>query len=131
MEQAWIDSWHAVIESPDADALDRLLDDDVVFWSPVVHSPQRGKAITSMYLMAAATVLGGDGFTYVREVAHGDTAVLEFTNEIEGIHINGVDMIRFNDDGRIVEFKVMVRPLKAIQLLHRMMGEMLAQMQSA
>jgi hypothetical protein len=87
---------------------------------------QRGRDITFKYLLSADKVLGGPGFTYVGEW-RGDTgAILEFENEIDGIKVNGVDMITFGDDGRITHFKVMVRPLKAINLLHRLMGEQLA-----
>lgn len=122
-----LERWHAYMESGDPQALADMLDDDVVFESPVVHTPQRGKEITFKYLMAAAKVLGGPGFTYVGEW-HGDhSAILEFENQIDGIKINGIDMIWWNKEGRITRFKVMVRPLKAINLLHQMMGARLAQ----
>ena len=124
---AMIARWHRFIESNDPAQLDELLDDDVVFESPVVHTPQRGKPITTKYLLSAGKVLGGPGFTYIGEW-HGDnSAILEFTNVIDGIALNGVDMIWWNDAGRITRFKVMVRPLKAINMLHQKMGEMLAQ----
>jgi hypothetical protein len=123
--------WHAVVESRDPAGLDRLLSDDAVFHSPVVHTPQRGKAITTMYLAAAVQVLGGEGFTYVREVVGERDAALEFTVTIEGIVINGVDMFHWNEEGRIDDFKVMIRPLKAVNLLHRMMGQMLEQLAPA
>lgn len=122
---AGIARWHKLVESRDESGLDELLADDVVFHSPVVHTPQRGKKLTRMYLSAAVMVLGGDSFRYVREVVQGGHAILEFETEIQGIHINGVDMIRFNDEGLIEDFKVMVRPLKAIQLLHQMMAAQL------
>jgi ketosteroid isomerase-like protein len=121
-----IKKWHEYFAEHKIEQLDALLADDVVFLSPVVHTPQEGKPITMKYLSAAASVLGNGSFKYVREVVDGDTAVLEFTNEIDGIAINGIDMIRFNDAGQITEFKVMVRPLKAIQKIHQQMGEMLA-----
>jgi hypothetical protein len=98
-----------------------------VFESPVVHTPQRGRDITFKYLLGADKVLGGPGFSYVGEWRSDSGAVLEFENVIEGIRINGVDIITFGSDGRITHFKVMVRPLKAINLLHRLMGEQLAQ----
>lgn len=120
-----MEKWHAYINSHDKEALSELLTDDVVFYSPVVHTPQEGKDITMLYLNSAGEVLGDDNFEYVREVIDGNSAVLEFTNEIEGIQINGVDMIRFNNEGKIVEFKVMIRPLKAVNKLHQKMGEML------
>jgi hypothetical protein len=119
-----IERWHEIVKTRDLSGLDSLLAEDVVFHSPVVHTPQRGRELTTMYLTAALHVLG-EGFRYVREVVGERDAVLEFVTEVEGIHINGVDLVRWNDDGRIVDFKVMVRPLKAINLLHRKMGEML------
>ena len=123
-----LEKWHAIVQSGDAEELAAIIADDCVFYSPVVHSPQRGKDITLMYLTAAMHVLVGDTFEYVREVSSGNNAVLEFTTENEGIFINGVDMIQWNDDGRITEFKVMVRPLKAINLLHGQMRDMLEQL---
>lgn len=120
-----VKKWRAFMKSHDAEELSDLLADDVVFYSPVVHTPQVGKDITLLYLSSAGKVLGDDKFQYVREVIDADSAVLEFTNEIDGVQINGIDMIRFNDDGRIVEFKVMIRPLKAINIVHKKMGEML------
>jgi hypothetical protein len=120
-------AWHRIVQGRDGDALQALLSDDVVFHSPVVHTPQRGREITFKYLASAEQVLGGPGFKYVGEWRSDNGAVLEFVNEIEGVTINGVDIITFSDDGtQIVRFKVMVRPLKAINLLHRLMGEQLA-----
>jgi len=119
--------------------LDELLHDDVVFYSPIVYTPQRGKAVTSLYLGAAGATLGGEpaskddagtgdggpstggGFRYTKEVLAGDTAVLEFETSIGGTYVNGVDIIRFDDAGRIVEFRVMVRPLQAVEAVHRVM----------
>lgn len=120
-----IEAWHEMLETRDYTALDRILDDDCVFHSPVVHTPQQGKAITEMYLQAAASVLLESDFRYVREVRGERDAVCEFTAVIDGISINGVDMISWNDEGRITDFKVMVRPLKAMNLLHRLMGALL------
>ena len=117
--------WHQVIESRDASLLDDLLADEVVFHSPVVHTPQRGKPITRMYLTAAMHVLMQGEFRYVRELVDGNEMVLEFETELDGITINGVDMIRCNDAGQITDFKVMVRPLKAIQKIHELMAGML------
>ena len=122
---AAVAGWHAVLASKDPDALDALLADAVVFHSPVVHTPQRGKTLTRMYLQAAMRVLGDADFRYRREVVQDHHAVLEFTACIDGIEINGVDMIEADADGRIIDFKVMVRPLQAVNLLHRKMGEML------
>jgi hypothetical protein len=114
--------WHAYMQADDPAILDTLLDDEVVFESPVVHTPQRGKAITTAYLRAAAVVLGNPSFRYLNEWRAERSAVLEFACEIDGISLNGVDMISWNAAGRITHFKVMVRPLKAINLLHQMMG---------
>jgi hypothetical protein len=118
--------WHKIVKSRDPAGLESLLADDVVFVSPVVHTPQRGKAITLKYLSAATVVLGGDQFRYVGEWFAENSAVLEFVTAIDGIEINGVDIIGWNADGEIDRFKVMVRPLKAINALHQTMGAKLA-----
>jgi hypothetical protein len=122
-----LDKWYDYTKSHDRAALWDMLDPEAVFESPVVHTPQRGRDITFKYLLGADKVLGGPGFSYVGEWRSDSGAVLEFENVIEGIRINGVDIITFGSDGRITHFKVMVRPLKAINLLHRLMGEQLAQ----
>jgi hypothetical protein len=122
-----LDKWYDYTKSHDRAALWDMLDPEAVFESPVVHTPQRGRDITFKYLLGANKVLGGPGFSYVGEWRSHTGAVLEFENVIEGIRINGVDIITFGSDGRITHFKVMVRPLKAINLLHRLMGEQLAQ----
>ena len=116
-----------LLKSHDRAALWDLLHPDAVFESPVVHTPQRGRDITFKYLASAEKVLGGPGFGYVGEWRSDNGAVLEFETEIDGIKLNGVDIITFADDGSLItHFKVMVRPLKAINLLHRLMGEQLA-----
>lgn len=120
-----IEKWHQLLATRKTSMLNDLLADDVVFYSPVVHSPQKGKALTSMYLGAAFHVFFNDSFHYVREVIGEQHAVLEFKTTISGIEVNGVDMISWNEEGEIIEFKVMVRPLKAINLIHQMMQEML------
>lgn len=124
-------AWHQLVKSQDATGLNDLLADDAVFHSPVVHKPQVGKAITQKYLAAAFQVFFNDSFRYVREVKGEHDAVLEFMVEIDGISVNGVDMIKWNDEGRIVGFKVMLRPLKAVNLIHQKMGEMLQAAASA
>jgi hypothetical protein len=118
-------SWHELLRTRDPRGLDALLADAVVFHSPVVHTPQQGKAVTMMYLGAALKVFVNDTFRYVREVSAGREAVLEFQVEIEGLTVNGVDMLRWDEEGRIVDFKVMVRPLKAVNLIHGKMAELL------
>ena len=116
-------AWHAYMASGgDADLLAAQLADDCVFHSPVVHTPQAGKAKVMLYLLSAAKVLGNDSFSYVREIVDGNDALLEFTCEIDGIKINGIDLIQFDDAGKIKDFKVMVRPLKAVNKLWEMMA---------
>ena len=121
-------AWHALLQSRDPQALDDLLADDVVFHSPVVHTPQRGRTITALYLKGAMNTLNNGHFRYVREIVGEREALLEFVTEIDGVHINGIDLVRWGDDGRIVDFKVMVRPLKAVNALHQAMGRMLQQL---
>ncbi|EAQ28519.1 hypothetical protein NAP1_13008 [Erythrobacter sp. NAP1] len=119
-------NWHAVIEGGSTrDALAQIIREDAVFHSPVVHTPQEGRAIVVAYLAAAGQTLGNDTFHYLREVADGDTAVLEFACEMEGIKVNGIDMITFDEEGMIKDFKVMVRPLKAVNKVWEMMGRQL------
>ncbi len=127
MADSPIRAWHRLIEARDASGLDDLLAEDAVFHSPVVHTPQKGKALVKMYLSAAVMVLGNSEFAYVREVVGESDAMLEFTSEVNGIHVNGVDMIHWNADGQIDDFKVMIRPLKAVNLLHGLMKQMLGQ----
>jgi hypothetical protein len=118
-------AWHELVRTRNAKALDALLADNVTFYSPVVHTPQIGKAITLQYLSAALRVFFNESFRYVRELTGPNDAVLEFQVEIDGIAVNGVDMIKWNDEGKIVEFKVMIRPLKAINLIHQKMAALL------
>ncbi|MGQ7830368.1 nuclear transport factor 2 family protein [Altererythrobacter sp. Z27] len=118
--------WHEVIDGgSDPAALAAIMRDDAVFHSPVVHTPQVGKPIVVAYLTAAGATLGNGSFTYVREVVGEDTVVLEFTTEMDGIHVNGIDMITFDEEGLIKDFKVMVRPLKAINKVWEMMAAQL------
>jgi len=128
MIQDTVAAWHTLLKTKDAAGLDAILADNVVFYSPVVHTPQEGKLITTLYLTAALHVFVNDSFKYLREVVSDNNAVLEFMTVIDGITVNGVDMLTWGTDRRITEFKVMVRPLKAINLIHRMMGEMLEKM---
>jgi ketosteroid isomerase-like protein len=120
-----IATWHRLVRERHVQGLDALLADDAVFLSPVVHRPQVGKAITKKYLAAAFQVFFNDSFRYVRELQDAHDAVLEFEVLLDGIAVNGVDMIKWNDAGQITEFKVMLRPLKAVNLIHQKMGEML------
>lgn len=128
MADTVMDRWHKVIETRDADLLNALLAPDAVFESPVVHKPQLGREITAKYLLAAFSVLNNDSFRYLGRWDADGSSVLEFATELDGITINGVDMIHWNDAGQITNFKVMVRPLKAINMVHQKMGEMLMNM---
>lgn len=144
---AVVRKWHEFLRGERPDALDELLDDDVVFYSPIVFSPQKGKAVTALYLFAATQALPGDAsaetgdetgdgipgasFRYTKQILSGDTAVLEFETTIDGLYVNGVDIIRCDDEGRIVEFRVMIRPLQAVNLVHRQMAAMLERIADA
>ena len=118
--------WHRYLAGELPGALDALLADDVVFYSPVVYTPQRGKTTTTQYLEAASRTLVGGAFEYTKRVLAGDTAVLEFETTVDGRYVNGVDIIRCDDAGRIIEFRVMMRPLQGIQAVHEQMGRLLA-----
>ena len=119
--------WHQFVATQDTDVLSQILAEDCVFYSPVVHSPQEGRDLTLMYLTGAMHVLQ-DGFHYHKEVIDGSQAVLEFVCEVDGLQVNGVDIISFNEAGEIAEFKVMLRPLKAINAVHEKMRQMLEQL---
>jgi hypothetical protein len=133
--------WHAYLRGELAGGLDELLDDEVVFYSPIVFTPQRGKQITSLYLQAAAQTFPGDAaksspedtgpggsFHYTKTVLGDHTAILEFETSMEGKYVNGVDIIRCNEEGRIIEFRVMIRPLQAVNLVYQQMAAMLESM---
>jgi hypothetical protein len=133
--------WHAYLRGELAGGLDELLDDEAVFYSPIVFAPQRGKQITSLYLQAAAQMFPGNGaksspegtgqggsFHYTKTVVGDNTAILEFETTMEGKYVNGVDIIRCNEAGRIIEFRVMIRPLQAVNLVHQEMAAMLESM---
>lgn len=126
MSQHPIEVWHHLVKANDPSGLDSLLAEDVVFISPVVHTPQHGRALTKGYLSAAFQVLFNPAFRYVREIVGDSDAMLEFETEIDGVLVNGVDIIKWDDQHRIIEFKVMIRPLKAITVIHQRMGAMLA-----
>ncbi|MEM9178220.1 MAG: nuclear transport factor 2 family protein [Pseudomonadota bacterium] len=125
--QSWIDY---MMNGHSKSLLLDMLHDDVVFRSPVVHTPQEGKEITFAYLSAAGNTLGNGTFKYTKVFDCGDKAVLEFETEMDGTHVNGIDMIEWDEHGQIVDFKVMVRPLKAMQTVHAAMGRMLEQMKA-
>ena len=137
MIEAAIDTWHRFLRTQDAAVLDELLHDDCTFYSPIVYTPQEGKELTKLYLQAAGQTLPGKpsagggserpagGFRYTKQVLAGDTAVLEFETTVEGKYVNGVDIIRIDGDGKVVEFRVMIRPLQAVNLVHQQMAAML------
>jgi hypothetical protein len=124
-----LDTWHRLVRTHDASGLNALLAEDAVFHSPVVHTPQRGKALAVGYLSAAFHVFFNPTFRYVREIVGESDAMLEFETEIDGVLVNGVDIITWNSAGQISDFKVMLRPLKAINLIHQKMAAMLQQNQ--
>ena len=136
-----VEKWYEVMKSNDMDKLDELLAEDVVFYSPVVYTPQKGKDITKMYLMAAGGVFGEETkdevtdsnnsqskFKYIKEIIGEKSALLEFETEMNGIYVNGVDVISWNEEEKITEFKVIVRPLQAVNMLHQKMQVMLESM---
>lgn len=125
MSTSTVSTWHELVRTRNAKGLDALLADDAVFYSPVVHTPQRGKAVTAQYLSAAFHVFFNPSFRYVREIIGQRDAALEFEVDIEGIAVNGIDLLKWNEEGKIIEFKVLIRPLKAIQLIHQKMAAML------
>ena len=130
-----IKKWHDHIKGEQSGGFDELLDDDIIIYSPIVFSPQKGKELTTLYLMAAGNTFGGEqskdgtledsSFKYTKEVLDGNQAILEFETQIDGKYVNGVDIITFNDQGKIIEFKVMIRPLQAVNIIHEKMQEML------
>lgn len=124
---ASLKNWHTFLETRNPKILDELLADEVIFYSPIVWAPQEGKQITKIYLMAALEVFGSENsdFKYVKQVIDNKQIILEFITLIDGVTVNGADMIELNDEGKIISFKVMIRPLKAINKVHEKMGEML------
>ena len=141
MIQDVIARWHDHMHG-ESGVLDELLDDDVVFYSPVVFTPQKGKDVAKLYLNAAGSTFGlspsnGGGeprkstFRYTKEVLSGQHAVLEFETEVGGKYVNGVDVITCNAQGRITEFRVMIRPLQAVNMMHQQMMAMLEKMKGA
>lgn len=120
-----LEIWHRLVREHDPSGLNALLAEDAVFHSPVVHTPQRGRMVVAGYLGAAFQVFFNPSFRYVREIVGASDAMLEFETEIDGILVNGVDLIKWNSAGQIVDFKVMIRPLKAINLIHQRMAAML------
>jgi len=123
-----IHKWHQAVQTRDINILDEILSDDVVFHSPVVWTPQEGKEITKLYLSAAMYVIANEDFKYVREIISHNQACLEFNTKIGDITVNGIDIITFNEEGKIIEFKVMVRPIKGMMALKDKMFELMQKM---
>lgn len=139
MSEQNLKNWHLHLKGKFPGGLDALLDDDCTFYSPIVFTPQEGKDLTKLYLGAAGNTFSeGDkdkavgakdsDFSYIKEVVSGNNIVLEFESKIDGKYINGVDIMTFNDEGKITEFKVMIRPLQAVNLMHAKMMAMLETM---
>jgi hypothetical protein len=136
-----IENWHRHLRGELPGGLDALLAEDVVFHSPIVFTPQKGRDLTRLYLTAAGSTFGGEtgsagakvgaAFHYTKELRTHPHAVLEFETEVDGKHVNGVDIITCDEEGRIVEFRVMIRPLQAVNLMHQRMAAMLERMRQA
>ena len=126
MSSPALDTWHRLVRTGDAAGLHELVAEDAVFHSPVVHAAQHGRETTVLYLSAAFRVFFNPSFRYVRELVGPNDAMLEFETEIDGIRVNGVDLITWNAENRITSFKVMLRPLKGMSVVHQKMGELLA-----
>ena len=126
-----LQKWMTYFVTHDPLQLPELLHDEVTFISPVVFTPQQGKAITIAYLTAAGETLGNEDFRYTRVFDCERRAVLEFETMMDGKYVNGVDLIEWDEDGLITDFKVMVRPLQAMQTLHAAMGSMLSKMSAS
>ena len=120
-----ITKWHEVVSTKSYQLLEEILDDNVIFYSPLVFTPQKGKEVTKIYLSAAAEVFEGNSFSYVRELIKDNEAAFEFELELDEIKVNGVDLITWNHEKKITEFKVFIRPLQAVNALHQKMGAML------
>lgn len=131
MSAEGINDWHTFLRTGDVDILERMLADDCVFESPVMHTPSLGKAKTREYMIAAQKLVGSPDLEFVQEFDMGDRAVVEFSVDLNGVTINGVDLIKWNEQGQVTHFKVMVRPLKAMQAMSDAMMAMMQRERSA
>ena len=120
-----IQKWHEVLKNDNQGLLENLIADNAIFSSPVVFTPMEGKEITLMYLSAAGQSFNMEKFQYTKEIHDGMNSVLEFETYIDDISVNGVDIIEWNEEGKIVNFKVMIRPFKAVQKVQQKMVEAL------
>ena len=125
-----LDTWHSFVKNKNYENISDFLDDNAILYSPIVFTPVKGSFMVGMYLMAAAEIIANGKFKYVREVVDNENAILEFETEINGITVEGVDMIKFTEEGKLKEIKVMVRPLQAVNVVHQKMGEYLKKMNS-
>lgn len=125
-----VEKWHHMMTTRSFEELDELLAEDAIMYSPVVFTPQKGKYITKMYLTAAGHVIGNEHFKYTSEIVGEGQACLEFETEIDGKYVNGVDLISWNEEQQITEFKVMIRPLQAVNVVWQEMGKLLEKMKS-
>lgn len=128
METETLQKWHEVVRTRNPALLNRLLAEDAVFHSPIAHTPQQGRDLVALYLTGAMHVIANPSFRYVREIADDRNAVLEFETTVDDVSVNGVDLITWNDQGLITDFKVMIRPLKAVTIVHQRMAELLARL---
>ena len=123
-----LERWHEVVRTRNPALLNQLLAEDATFHSPILFTPQQGRDMVALYLTGAMHVIANPTFRYVREIADERNAVLEFETEIDDVHVNGVDLITWDEQGQISDFKVMVRPLKAVNVVQRRMAELLQQL---
>ncbi len=123
-----LSSWHKVVKTSDAKLLKSILDKEAIFYSPILFKPQKGRKKVMTYLLSAAKMFEGNDFHYVKELATASDAILEFNAKIDGIEVDGVDIISWNEDGKIVEFKVMLRPFQAIEKVGEKMKAQLENM---
>ena len=123
--RSYLEKWHQGLKSMNSNFLDEILDDSCVFTSPIVFKPIEGKEMSKLYLMGAGQTFDMNRFKYVRELVDGLDTVLEFETYIDDISVNGVDIIRWNEEGKIIDFKVMIRPLQAIGALQKRMSQAL------
>ena len=128
MKTKGLDTWHQFVATNNNETLENFITDDVVLYSPVVFKPIKGKFMVSMYLIAASKIIANDSFKYLREICNNKNAFLEFETEIDGVLVNGIDLITFTEEGKLQEIKVMIRPLKAINIVHKKMAAYLEEM---
>ena len=121
-----VERWLQVIEDGQTAQLDDMLAEDAVFYSPAVFTPQRGRATVLAYLHAAEQIFSATNFHYVQKWYGENSAVLHFAADVDGLSLEGIDMIQWNDAGKITSIKVMIRPFKALQGVIAKMAELLA-----